>query len=235
MPADNRERSSPADPHACDCISAILFGAIFSQLVSDFDVIWKWSAGTEFAEPLFGNQIRESPKTEYRSVDGVSFARRRVFDEVTSASGTVMLNERFAGLDFYTTPFSAGPAVAAPFVASHGNKTSAHQKSCDATEGKFMPRLALWQVVYKQSETGIGAFYIVRCRRIGGRERSLAAGRNRKATYRYSVVSVCSLNDLVEGGRWLAVLPLSPVGFGLASRALARSLRLASIYLGAHC
>jgi hypothetical protein len=151
-PAHKRERSGVADLHARDCISAILFGAIFNQLASDFDVVWKWSAGAQFAEPLFSSQIRESPKAEYRNVDGVSFARRRVFDEITPASRAVMLNERFAGLDFYTTPFSASPAVAVPFVATHGNKTSARQKSCEVTNGNLMRRPALWQVVSKQSE-----------------------------------------------------------------------------------
>ncbi len=82
-----------------------LFGAIFNKLASDFDVIRERCAGTQLFEPPFGNQIRKSPKPAGRNGDVVSCAGRRVFDEITLASGTVKLNERFAGLDFYAMPF----------------------------------------------------------------------------------------------------------------------------------
>jgi hypothetical protein len=108
--------------HARDCIGAILFAAILNQLASDFNVIGEWCAGTQLFDPPFGNQIRKFAKPEHRNVDGVSFAGRRVFDEIPPASGTVILNERFAGLDFYPTPLRARPAVAVPYVAIHGRK-----------------------------------------------------------------------------------------------------------------
>src|ERR1019366_9446272 len=76
----------------------------FNQLVANFDVIGEWRAWAQLPEPLFGNQIRQSPKAEYENVNGVSFAGRRVFDEITPASGTVILNERLSRLDLDSTP-----------------------------------------------------------------------------------------------------------------------------------
>jgi hypothetical protein len=52
------------------------------------------------------------------------FAREWVFDEVASTSRTVPLNERFTGLDFYSTPFSDRPVVAVPYVAVDGESAS---------------------------------------------------------------------------------------------------------------
>jgi hypothetical protein len=93
----------------------------FNQLVANFDVIGEWRAWAQLPEPLFGNQIRQSPKAEYENVNGVSFAGRRVFDEITPASGTVILNERLTRLDLDSTPVSARPAMAVlPNFAIHG-------------------------------------------------------------------------------------------------------------------
>jgi hypothetical protein len=100
------------------------FDAILNQLGANLDVIGKWCAGTQLPEPLLGNLLRKFPKPEYRNVYRVLFARQRVFDEVASTSRTVPLNERFTGLDFYSTPFSDRPVVAVPYVAVDGESAS---------------------------------------------------------------------------------------------------------------
>jgi hypothetical protein len=97
-----------------------LFDLIFNQFAADFDVMREWCAGTQLPDPLFSNQIRKFPEAKYRNVNSVSFAGLLVFDEITPASGTVMLNERFTGFDFYLPPPSAGPLMAVPCVAIHG-------------------------------------------------------------------------------------------------------------------
>jgi len=81
----------------------------------------KRCAGAQLADPSFGNQFGEAPKIKYRDVNRVAFAARRIFDEITPASGTVVLNERFAGFDFYPPAFDTRPIVAAPcFAKIHG-------------------------------------------------------------------------------------------------------------------
>jgi hypothetical protein len=74
------------------------------QFVADFHVIWQWSAWTQLPEPLLGNRIWKSPKAEYRNVNGESFARAQVFDKITPASRTLMMNEWFTRVDFEPAP-----------------------------------------------------------------------------------------------------------------------------------
>jgi hypothetical protein len=51
----------------------------------------------------------------------VTLAGRQIFDEIPSTPGTVVLNERLAGFDFYAPAFDIRPIVAAPCLAKiHG-------------------------------------------------------------------------------------------------------------------
>jgi len=79
----------------------------------------KRCAGTQLADTSFGNQFGEAPKIKYTDVNRVAFAARRIFDEITPASGTVVLNERLAGLDLYLPAFAIRPIVAVPCIANH--------------------------------------------------------------------------------------------------------------------
>ena len=99
---------------------------IFDQSPAYFDIVSKRFSGTQLPEPSFSNQVGKSPKIKYRDVNSVTFACSGIFDEITPASGTVVLNERFAGFDFYLPAFDNRPTVAVPGVLIHRKQTPAN-------------------------------------------------------------------------------------------------------------
>jgi hypothetical protein len=100
--------------------------AIFDQSPAQIDVVGKRFAGTQLAKPSLGYKFGKPAKTEYRDVNRVTFASRRSFEKITPASGTAILDELIAGLDFHRPAFD--PIVAAPRVAIH-RKTSSNGKN----------------------------------------------------------------------------------------------------------
>jgi len=80
-------------------------------------------SGTQLPKPSFSNQIGKSLKTEYRDINGVTLAGMGIFDEITPTTGTVVLNERLAGFDFYPPAFDNRPTMTAPSVAIHRKRT----------------------------------------------------------------------------------------------------------------
>jgi hypothetical protein len=92
-------------------------------------------------------------KLNTENVDAVSFTGRRVFHEVTLASGTTMLNERLAGFDFDLTPAGTRPFVAIPYVAIHVNRLLP-QKVMRRDSGKFSAGTILRQIASEQIERG---------------------------------------------------------------------------------
>jgi len=79
----------------------------FDQFTADFDVLEEGRAGTQLPKPPFCNHFGKSPKTKYRDVNSITRAGRWIFDKITPASRTVMLDERLTRLDLDATPFSA--------------------------------------------------------------------------------------------------------------------------------
>jgi hypothetical protein len=91
---------------------------MINQPVADLRVKSHRDARTHFSEPLGADLIGESAKAEYRDENRPSFPRQGL-DEITFATGAMMLAKRFVGLDLYLTRFLARPLMAVPCVAIH--------------------------------------------------------------------------------------------------------------------
>ena len=110
---------------------------IFDQSPAYFDVMSKCFSGTQLPEPSFSNQVGKSPKIKDRDINRITFADGGIFDEITPTTGTVVLNKRFAGFDFYPPAFDYRPTVTAPSLAIHRKQLPAnaiYKKSAPARD-----------------------------------------------------------------------------------------------------
>jgi hypothetical protein len=98
---------------------ALLLGVVINQSIADFAIERHRRAGTHFSKPSFADLIGKPSKAKYRDVNGPSFSRQRL-DEITSATGTVILAKWFIGLDLYLSGLLTRPTMAVPSVAVHG-------------------------------------------------------------------------------------------------------------------
>ena len=98
--------------------SQFLFCVMISQSVANFHVESHRCARTHLSQPLRTDMVRQSPEAEHRYVNRPSFPGQRL-DEITPATGTVMLAKWFVGLDLYQAGFLTRPLMAVPCLAAH--------------------------------------------------------------------------------------------------------------------